>query len=165
MSSATAYLLDTNGIIEAVRVGVWNALSGGLSLETVEECVAGCRRGDALSGGYVSVGPGDLARLDAVHPVSDEARARLLLATDASALDAGELDLYAHALGRPDPDWRICSPDHASVRVGVSLTWADRLVSLEELIDVVGARPRPPLRRHFSASWLSVQRVKALLDH
>lgn len=162
-SRAPVYLLDTNAIIEAVRVGVWNALCGGLDVHTVEECRDECRRGDALSSGYITVSATALDRLGAVHPVTEAQRASFVLRTDASALDPGELDLYAHALGRADSVWVLCSPDRAAVRIGVELGWRDRLVSLEELVDAVGSRPNPPLRPHFRTAWLSQRRTEALL--
>lgn len=157
------HLLDTNAIIEAVRVGVWGAVAGGLAIETVEACREECRRGDRLSDGYVSVSEADLNRLAAVHAVSEEERAGLLLETDASSLDRGELDLHAHARVRPNGGWTICSPDLAAVRLGVAMEWGDRLVSLEELVRSVGARPSPALRPHFTRRWLSRTRTRALL--
>jgi hypothetical protein len=101
--------------------------------------------------------------MNAIHAVAESARAALLLQADASALDQGELDLYAHAASRDQIRWLVCSPDHASVKIGVTLGWQDRLVSLEELADLVGARPNPVLRKHFMKSWLSQERTKALL--
>jgi hypothetical protein len=35
---ATVVLVDTNVIIEAIRTRCWNALTGGLRVETVAEC-------------------------------------------------------------------------------------------------------------------------------
>lgn len=164
MSSASPiHLLDTNSIIESVRVGAWNALTGGLDIQTVLECAEECRRGDTLSSGYISVSEPDLSRLSAVHAVSEAEKAALFIQTNASSLDHGELDLYAHALARTGVQWLICSPDHASVKVGVALGWQDRLISLEELVDQVGARPRATLRQHFTKRWLSRERTKALL--
>lgn len=160
---ARVYLFDTNSIIEGVRIGAWNALCGGLEIQSVEECEAECRRGDSLSSGYISVQETALSRMKTVHPVSEEQRAALLLQIDASALDPGELDLHAHALSRDDSAWSICSPDRASVKIGVGLRWQDRLVSLEELMNEVGFRPQHSLRRHFLKAWLSQRRTEALL--
>lgn len=67
---AKAYLLDTNSVIESVRCGIWNAITGNLSIETVEECRKECLRGDTLSGGYIVVSDAELDRLTAVHPVT-----------------------------------------------------------------------------------------------
>ena len=162
------YLLDTNAVLEAVRTGTWNALTGGLSIETVEECREECLRGDRFSSGYIAVTEHDLARVTQIHAVSDTERATLALQTDASGLDAGERDLLAHVLGRPegpgeDESWLVCSSDRACVLAGVALGWPDRLVSLEAALDAVGAAADPPLRRHFKQKWLSVERTRALL--
>jgi len=159
------YLLDTNAILEAVRTGTWGALTGGLSIETVEECREECLRGDCFSSGYIAVTEDDLARATQIHLVSHSEQATLTLQTDASALDDGERDLFAHARSRPEEDeaWLICSADRACVLVGVALGWKDRLVSLEAAIDAVGATADPPLRRHFKEKWLSVERTRALL--
>lgn len=43
------FFLDTNAIIEAVRTAVWNPISGGLRIETVEEVRQECLQGDQLS--------------------------------------------------------------------------------------------------------------------
>lgn len=167
------YLLDTNAILEAVRTGTWRALTGGLSIQTVAECFEECLRGDRFtsdymavtSSGYIAVTDHDLARVTQIHSVSDTERATLALRTDASALDAGERDLFAHVLNRPEANeaWLMCSADRACVRVGVQLGWPDRLISLEAAIDAVGAAADPPLRRHFRKKWLSVERTRALL--
>lgn len=162
MSSQT-YLLDTNCIIEAVDTGVWPAITGGLTIETVEECRAECGRGDRLSSGYVTVSDADIDRMTAIHPVSGDEVAGLILFDGAAALDPGERDLFAHALSRPDNAWVIASPDRASVRLAVELDWGGRLLSLEQLVDKVGARGRRPLREHFGTRWLSAVRTEILL--
>ena len=161
---ASAYLLDTNAIIEAVRTGCWAAISGGLRIETVARCEEECLRGDHLSSGYISVTAHDLNRMTAIHQVADNEVAALLLMPAAAALDDGERDLFAHALGRTDDSWLVCSPDRASVRLAVALGWQDRLISLGEIARAVGVRPSPPLRSHFEAAWLSEQRTIGLLD-
>lgn len=72
----TVVLVDTNVMIEAVRTRCWNALTGSLRLETVEECRDEAGRGSYGRSGYVAVSQGDLGRLSAVHPVTGlEARA------------------------------------------------------------------------------------------
>jgi hypothetical protein len=161
--ASTLYLLDTNSIIEAVRTNCWNAITGSLRIETVAECREECLRGDRLSTGYVSVSGAELARLAAVHPVSEMERAALLLVPSAASLDAGELDLFAHAYGRRDEAWFVCSPDRASVRLAVELGVHDRLISLSELVRLTGTRPSPRLRSHFEQAWLSSERTAALL--
>jgi hypothetical protein len=67
-------------------------------------------------------------------------------------LDAGELMLWAHALGRPDA-WVLCGPDKASLRVGIRLGFKDRLVALEGLLGDVGYKPKVALRPAYTRKW------------
>lgn len=163
MPDGTIYLLDTNAIIEAVRTQTWARVSGGLTIETVRECAEECRRGDRLSSGYVAISDTDFARISAVHDVTDVEIAAVLLRPDSSALDDGERDLFAHALHRPTDDWLLCSPDLASVRFAVSEGIGDNLVSLEQILSAVDARPSSAIRNHFTTDWLVSERTKAKL--
>lgn len=153
-------LIDTNGIIEAVRTGCWNAVTGQLQVETVEECRRESRAGNR-NPGNITVSAQNLNRLNAVHDVSSDRQAAFELAyPDASGLDQGERDLLAHAFDLADDEvWRLCSPDKACVRAATEMGWADRLCSLERLADEVGERPQPPLFDHFSERWLSEWRT------
>lgn len=158
------YLFDANAIIEAVRVGVWNALTGVFELHTVETCAAECRQGDRFSSGYVVVDEASLARISTIHSVADTDVASVLLMDRAEALDPGELELFAHAMTLPVDDvWVICSPDLASVKFAVKSGLGDHLISLEAAMDAAGARPRVPLRNHFTSAWLSTERTKVML--
>lgn len=159
-------LVDTNVVIEAVRTGCWNALTGGLTVDSVAEC-----RREALAGSaetisdYVIVGTEDLNRMHTVHEVVPSVRAAFKLAyAEADALDAGEHDLLAHAHDDATGAWRVCSPDKAAIRAAVRLGHGDRLVSLEELVSNVGARPHPDLRVQFTSGWLSSFRTRVLLE-
>jgi hypothetical protein len=112
----------------------------------------------------VRVTPTDLERLAATHDVTDLERARLALAYEhADALDDGERALFAHAIGRADDLWLLCSPDKASIRAAVALACADQLVSLEVLARQAGVRPAPSLADHQSEARLSQWRTAALL--
>lgn len=164
-SSPGVYLLDTNVILEAVRTSTWNAITGGLTIETVEACRDECLRGDTFSAGYVNVSMKDLSRTAAIHTVSSNELADLLLREGASGLDEGERDLLAHALGRPQVEvfW-VCSPDRAALRFAVQEGLQDKLVSLEALVTQVGGRPKPGLRSHFSTRWLATEKTRALLS-
>lgn len=166
MSRSDPVLLDTNVIIEAVRTGTWAALVGGLIVETVEAC-----RDEVLAGsphaipGYVPVTQSDLRRLSAVHHLDSTKRAELALAyEDADGLDDGERDLLAHALAERAAPWSLCSPDKAAIRAAVALDFGDRLVSLEQLIADVGARPKKQLRSQFTTGWLVRFRTRVRLD-
>ena len=131
--ASTVVLVDTNAIIEAVRTRTWNALTGGMRIQTVNECVEEAGRGNSNKPAYVAVSKTDLNRLDKVHSVSETDRAHHLLTDpDAIGMDPGERDLFAHACVREeagDSAWVVCSPDKASIRAAVRLGWEDRLVS------------------------------------
>jgi hypothetical protein len=158
------YLFDANAIIEAVRVGVWNVLTGALELHTVATCFAECTQGDRFSSGYVVVDEASLSRISSVHSVSDTDVASVLLMDRAEALDRGELELFAHAMTLSIDDvWVICSPDLASIKFAVTSGVGDRLISLEDAMDTAGARPMVSLRSHFTSKWLSTERTKVML--
>lgn len=155
------YLLDTNAIIEAVRVGSWNALTGSLSIHTVGEVVEECRRGDRLSAGYVILNDDDLARLGDIHKVPKHGRASVELMTKSDGLHDGEKDLFWYALNnRGNYRW-VCSPDRGSVRFAMEHDLGDSLTSLEAALRYVGHSP--DLRFHFTDKWLSAERTNALL--
>lgn len=153
-------LVDTNVIIEAVRTGCWAALTGRLRVETVDTCRDEARAGNSARPGYVHVGLEHLARLHRVHPVSPVHRAAFALAYEgADGMDDGERDLFAHAHGRDDEAWVLCSPDKASIRAAVSLDWGDRLRSLGSLAALAGARPKLRMKAHFEEAWLAMWRT------
>jgi hypothetical protein len=58
----------------------------------------------------------------------------------------------------------ICSPDKAAIRAAVAVGLGDRVVSLEEMVTSVGARPSPPLRERFTSRWLVSFRSKVKLE-
>ncbi|HEU0013538.1 MAG TPA: hypothetical protein VFQ45_07625 [Longimicrobium sp.] len=168
-ASTPAALLDTNVIIEAVRIRGWKALAGGRRVETVEECRNETQRGAPHRPGYVTVTAEDLSGLAAVHAVTDVERAVLVLAyPDAPDLDAGERDLLAHALAREargDSVWIVCSPDKACIRAVVALGFGDHMVALEELLASVGAHPKSRIAQQYTKEWLSRFRTACLLGH
>ncbi|WP_016744457.1 hypothetical protein [Rhizorhabdus wittichii] len=145
-------LLDNNAIGDAVDLGVWKGLIGAYSgqLETVAEVAdeAGTyfRRKDDAQALMAS-----LKNLQ-THEVSNADRARLLVEIEGLSLDAGERDLWSHAIGRSD-NWILCGPDRASLRAAVRLGLQDRLVSLEQLLESAGLPTRKLPREHTSA-WL-----------
>lgn len=151
----SSVLVDTNVMIEAARTGIWNALAGGLRIETVEECCVEINTGNNRPGRTTV----DLSRLSEVHGVTALERAEFGLAyPDAADLDAGERDLMAHAYARSRQGqllWSLCSPDRALVRAAVALDWRERMTSLEKLSSRAGGRPSPPLARQFTEQWLS----------
>ena len=159
-------LVDTNVIIEAVRTGCWRAITGQLEIETVEACAS-----EALAGshshvrGYVTVTRDELSRLQVVHAVTPAAQAAFKLTYgDADSLDQGEHDLLAFAHVDSSEERAICSPDKAAIRAAVAVGLGDRVVSLEEMVTSVGARPSPPLREQFTSRWLVSFRSKVKLE-
>ena len=147
-------LVDTNAIIEAHRTGVWAGLAGAYGVETVEDCVAETQAGYHRRPQEQRINIGDLqSSLAAVHGVADRERAELALRVRDIALDRGEESLWAHALGRAG-SWFLCGPDRASLRVGVRLRFRERLVSLEELLDRAGHRPRRALKPAYTSKWM-----------
>lgn len=159
-------LVDTNVIIEAVRTGCWRRITGQLEIESVEAC-----RREALAGsessirGYVRVSEDDLARLYTVHRVDAVMRASFKLAYEhADALDLGEHDLLALAHAHPDREWALISPDKAAIRAAVALGIGDCMMSLEDLVGEVGARPKPALRPQFTSKWLVSFRSRIKLE-
>src|SRR5262249_38050517 len=136
-------------VIEAVRTGCWNAITGQRTVVTVEECADELRRGDPTMRGYVRVTQQDIARIT-VEPVPASAAAQLRLAYPAAdGLDPGERDLLALATTLAG-DVRLCSCDKAALLAAHALGWLDRVVSLEAVAGAVGARPNPGFRAQFT---------------
>lgn len=147
-------LVDTNVIIEGHRTGTWAALVGAYGVETVEDCVAETQTGYERRPSEQWINVGDLeTSLAAVHGVADREHAELAVRVTDIFLDRGEKSLWAHALGRTDA-WLLCGPDRASLRVGIRLRFRERLVSLEELLDRAGHRPRHALRPAYTRKWM-----------
>jgi len=157
-------LVDTNIIIEAVRIGCWNGLRGCYKLVTVESCREEALSGVARTPGYVVIRNSDLSPGLQVVAVTEADRALLATACpEANILDKGEFDLWAHACSRGD-DWGAVCADQAAVRVAVQLGWGDRLESLEVLIADAGLRTKVRLKDHYSRKRLSTWRAKFLLN-
>ena len=149
-------LVDTNVIIEAHRIGAWPALAGAYRVETVEDCVSETQTGFQRRAREQWIEAAALREsLRAVHQVADNERAELAVRVSDIALDLGEASLWAHALSRTGA-WFLCGPDRASLRVGVRLRMRDRLVSMEDLLDRAGHRPRHGLRHAYTRRWMDV---------
>lgn len=148
-------LVDTNVILESYRIGAWRALSGGYSVETVEDCVTETQTGFQRRRTEELIDSAALrTSLAAVHDVSDRERAEVLLRASGINLDIGEHSLWAHALIRTD-GWVLCGPDKASLRFGVRSGFRDQLCALEQLLDAVGYRPKQPLKTAYTSNWLA----------
>jgi hypothetical protein len=153
-------LLDTNIIIEAVRVECWNGLRGSYDLVTVEKCREEAQSGFGRRPGYVDVKDEHLEKGLDIVTVTDRDRFRLAIeCQEANALDTGERELWAHALSRPD-DWRAACADTAAVLVALRLGWGDRLVSLEELLRSARISTKVPLKGHYTRQRLNLWRTE-----
>lgn len=147
-------LVDTNAILESFRVGSWRALSGGYSVETVEDCITETQTGFQRRSPEMQINEAELrASLKAIHPVIDPQRAVVAVRAPEIALDVGERSLWAHVLTRSDA-WVLCGPDKASMRFGVRLGLKDRLIALETLLSDAGHRPKEVLKPAYTAKWL-----------
>ena len=149
-------------VIEAVRTGCWNAITGQRTVVTVEECADELRRGDPSVRGYVRVTQQEIARMT-VEPVPAPAAAQFRLAYPAAdGLDPGERDLVAFATTLTG-DFQLCSCDKAAVVAAHALGLLDRVVSLEALAESVGARPNPQVRTQFTDTRMAQWRTALLL--
>ena len=147
-------LVDTNAILECYRVGSWRALTGGYSVETVEDCVTETQTGFQRRRPELQIDAAQLrASLKVVHPVGDAERAVVAVRAPDIALDVGERSLWAHALTRNDT-WVLCGPDKASMRFGVRVGLRDRLIALEALLADAGHRPKEALKLAYTTKWL-----------
>jgi len=160
-------LVDTMVVIEAHRMGCWNALAHYFSLETVEQCVIECATGYRRRKGYVQIDQQQLISKIKVHGVTEALRAALLVADPgAAAIDSGEKDLLSYALTQPDA-LVLCSPDKATVNSTYRLKFSgntlfDRLVALEELALEAGFRKQGYGENH-TKQWLTTYKTKVQL--
>jgi len=165
MQAGQIVLVDTNIIIEAVRTNCWSAIIGHFVVETVQKCCEEARTGKAHRPGYVEIDEAILRTRLTAHPVTNSELVALgVRDVEASRLDPGERELWAHALSRTDA-WVACSCDRGAIKAAVRLGWEDQLVSLEELAHAVGAwTALKQLRGQFKSGRLSEWRTAALLE-
>jgi hypothetical protein len=153
MQAGDIVLVDTTLIIEAHNTGCLPALVKGFRFETVEQCVIETQDGSLTRAADKRIDEAQLrSGLNAVYAVTDAQRAAVA-AIGGPALDAGERDLWAHALGRTDA-WILCGPDRASMRFGYKANLRDRLVTLEALLAKLGHTPKVAIRDHYKQAWL-----------
>jgi hypothetical protein len=158
LGTRPAILIDTNIIIEAVRVGAFKRLRAHETLVTVRRCCEEALSGVPGSPGRVPIQDTDLAEPLVVVDVTHTERAQLFVSCDAAcALDDGERDLLSHALTRhaSGEAIRIICADQAAVRVAIELGLGDKLVSLEEVLTAAGVKPDGDLKRHYTTPILS----------
>jgi predicted nucleic acid-binding protein len=159
----TRVFVDTNIVIEAFRISIWNSVTARFALETVDTCVAEAQTGSsALAPGLLST---SLAKS---HGVSRLERAGLVLASqNAAYLDDGERDLFARLLadGGPSSALLIATADKAAILVANNLGWLESVISLEKLAKQAGVSNAmlAGLETHFTEDWLSIIRTKIVL--
>ncbi|MEH6788781.1 MAG: hypothetical protein V7673_15845 [Paracoccus sp. (in: a-proteobacteria)] len=163
MKRGDLILVDACVIIEAHRTGTWTALHKGFALETVETCIVEAQTGKANRINQ-QILDSDLRKcFQHIHAVTELERATHAANFDGEmpALDAGELDLWIHALQRNDV-WFLCGPDRASMKFGCQVGQKDKLVSLEQALSMlnIGAAN---LKAHYQEQWLSDVKVKFTL--
>ena len=148
-------LVDTNVTLECHRTGCWRALTSRYPTETVEECVKETQTGFQRREPEQQIVEEMLRQsLAGVRAVSEQDLAAALVREPLIGhLDAGERHLWAHALTRADA-WILCGPDKASLRIGVSLGFKTRIVSLERLLHDIGHRSKTTLGRQYGQKWL-----------
>ena len=163
MQRGQVVLMDTNVIIEAFRAHCWNAVTTHFTVETVEKCYEEALTGDPQRPDYIAVDAAQLRNgLRERRPTDRKKRTQLVVRLAyKEGLDAGELDLLAHALGRSDA-WIASCADRAAVYAALELGWEERFVSLEAMARAAGARPA--LKHHFTDRWLKEVRTTYLLD-
>jgi hypothetical protein len=155
--------LDSTAIFEAHRTGIWKHLMGGFQLATVEKCIEEAETGN-LAGNPNQVDTTELRKKVSVHRVDEKAVIEAMVDSNfrLATLDEGEKELLACAHGQ-EGAWFLSSQDKACLRVGTILEMIERFVSLEEMANVAGIRPRVPFRVHFTKKWLSGERTKCRL--
>lgn len=87
-------LVDTNVIIESHRVGSLSALTGGYSIETVEDCVMETQTGNHKRALACQIDEKELRfKLAAVHSVSNAERVNARIRVENIEIHTGELSL------------------------------------------------------------------------
>ena len=170
MGTRPAILVDTNIVIEAVRVGAWERLRAHESVVTVGRCCEEALSGKPGTPGRVPVTEKHLGPPLTVEQVTEAERAALHVKYDgAAALDEGERDLLAHAHtrrekgGNPTDKFVIVCADQAAVRVAVAMGLGDHIVSLEEVLRDAGVKFDGELKRHYTRRCLHDWKTKHAL--
>ncbi len=149
--SRASVLLDNCAISDCYALGAWKALVARFQLETVEEVASEAATGDQHR---EIIDPRLFREQATVHGLTSSAVLAAQIEHEGlGGLDKGERDLWIHALSRTD-SWILCGPDIASIRFGVEQGFADRLISLEELLDQIGFKTRSPLPTKQTKAWL-----------
>ena len=157
-------LVDANVVIEAYRTATWAALAGAYGIETVEDCVEETQTGYQNRPREQWIDVAYLREsLAGVREATELERAELAVRVGGIALDRGEESLWAHALGR-EGSWLLSGPDRASLRAGVRLGFRERLVSVEELLEIAGHRTTTRLKEAYTKKWMRDVMSQIVID-
>ena len=149
-------LVDTCVIIEATQQGYWSALHKNFRLETVTRCLIEAQTGKAQRIPQPVTEAELRQAFNAVYDVTQEEVLEALETHDIGHLHDGEQELWVHALKRNDA-WFLSGPDEASMKFGCICGHADRLVSLENALNILGIKA-PKINANYQNNWL--ERVK-----
>lgn len=159
LQRGSVVLVDTNVLIEAHRKRCWNAIAQAFDLHTVEKVVEETQTGAQNRRVVEHIDLVILRQtLKHVASITQHDRASFKLKYGVVGLDPGEQDLWVYADSIPDV-WFLNSPDVSSIRFAHQSGNLDRLVSLGEMMSLLGQQPAQPLASHFLASWLSQKRL------
>ncbi|MDA3934204.1 MAG: hypothetical protein PF630_07770 [Gammaproteobacteria bacterium] len=151
-------LVDTNVIIEAHRVGCWNAMVSQFKLITVEKVIEETQTGHQNRLPEQNINEAELRA--GFHQISTVTRTQLAtidLDYVDHGLDDGEHHLVALAATLEDAMWLLNSPDKGTIRFCSRAGWLDRLTSLEAMADAHGLPHGRHLRGNHTNGWLRRQ--------
>jgi hypothetical protein len=155
--------IDSNAIAAAHWAKAWGAIRNAFRLVTAVECVGEVIRPDRRGRILVTKTVEVLSKELDTRQVNDAMRFILLEALgDAVAVDPGEQDLLALAMAQGGAVWCFCGPDKAALRALHCLGWSDRMVSLEEMMRLVGMQPGA-IDRSLTTAWLEEKRTRLKL--
>jgi len=153
--------VDTNVVIEATRTGCWKALLQTFDIRSVSRVREEAAKEPKNKEGYVPV---DMVLFDSKVTVEEVTDADVLMAASTASsivsLDAGEKYLLARVAKNPDA-LLLTTGDKAAVKSVCQLGLGDRLISLQELAEDCGQKPK--LREWFTKKWLGQVKTEFLL--
>jgi hypothetical protein len=163
MKRGDLVFIDTNAIVAAHSTGSWNAVRNAFRLVTAEMCVHEATRPDRHGQVLIEKAVEALSLELEIHAPDDAMRFSLLdKLGDSVALDAGEYDLLALAWAQGRGIWYLCGPDKATLRALHCLGSSDRMISLEELMRMVGLSSKGLLPSQ-TKGWLEEKRTRLKL--
>jgi hypothetical protein len=136
-------LLDAGIVIEAFRLGAWEALIAKYRIAVSQTIVEEAHFYENDKGSRIPIdlrsiaSKGDIDVIDV--PASDyEAFIKTFNRSYAERLHAGELELLTHLQGLGETECQLCSADGIVFRVLGKMRISERGISLEELFNAIG---------------------------